>query len=243
MNFIKNLNFMPHLYDVLKTSSQIGKHIPEQSPKIWGVKSLDSAKLTESAADSVASTRSQVTGSCPQVPNYVHYSVKIDASMPGISATPTYHPDRIISHPVTQQLEAPETFSQINSNKLWVVNSRRRNGIIIFKGFHAEFAGPGAAVGGVFDHGCQRVIPLGNLSLVEPESHEEQQKALRIRLQWIRLTQNFTDQAVPAERARMILEQFKSYFDSSIIEQVPDEAFALLVGVLPVTIRKARLVD
>ncbi|WP_346290673.1 hypothetical protein [Sphaerothrix gracilis] len=141
---------------------------------------------------------------------------------------------------MNQNLEAKEILTQFEEDKFWVVNSRRRNGIIVVKQFHAEFAGPGAAVGGSFDLGCQKIIPLGNLSLIPPESHEDQQKALRIRLQWIRLTQNFTDKPVPTERARMILEQFKSYFDASMVEQVPDEAFALLVGVLPYTIRLAR---
>ena len=151
-----------------------------------------------------------------------------------------YRQTRSDSQPVTQVLETDEILNQLNSDQLWVVNSRRRNGIIIYKKFHAEFAGPGAAVGGLFDKTCQKVIPLGNLSLVPSTSHEEQQKALRIRLQWIRLTQNFTDKPVPLERAQMILEQFKNYFDQQIVDHVPDEAFALLVGVFPFTIRIAR---
>ena len=151
-----------------------------------------------------------------------------------------YRPTRSASQSVSQVLEADRILNQLNSDQLWVVNSRRRNGIIIYKKFHAEFAGPGAAVGGLFDKTCQKVIPLGNLSLVPSTSHEDQQKALRIRLQWIRLTQNFTDKPVPLERAQMILEQFKNYFDQQIVDHVPDEAFALLVGVFPFTIRTAR---
>jgi hypothetical protein len=38
----------------------------------------------------------------------------------------------------------------------------------------------------------------------------------------------------------MILNQFQYYFDAKTIAQLPDEALALLVGVLPETIRKAR---
>lgn len=136
--------------------------------------------------------------------------------------------------------ESDDALSKIQSGQLWIVNSRRKNGLIIHKRFYTEFAGPGAAVGGQFDEDCLGVIPLGKLSLLPPESLEEQQKALRIRLQWVRLTQNFTDKAVPLERAQMILEQFKSYFDQNIVDQVPDEAFALLVGVLPPTVRRAR---
>lgn len=137
-------------------------------------------------------------------------------------------------------LDNDDILSRIRGNKLWVVNSRRRNGLIIHKEFYTEFAGPGAAIGGGLDADARAVIPLGNLSLIDPGSIEEQQKALRIRLQWVRLTQNFTDKPVPLDRARMILEQFKSYFDQSIVDEVPDEAFALLVGVLPHTVRRAR---
>lgn len=141
---------------------------------------------------------------------------------------------------VNQTLVVDHVLNRLNSGNLWVVNSRRRNGIILYRGFYAEFAGPGAAVGGPLDGGCEKIIPLGNLSLLEPASHEDQQKALKIRLQWIRLTQNFTDQPSPSDRARMILEQFKTYFDQSTVDQVPDEAFALMVGVLPQTIHKVR---
>jgi hypothetical protein len=133
-----------------------------------------------------------------------------------------------------------DILAKIRSQELWVVNMRRRNGLIIHKEFYTEFAGPGAAIGGGLDADCRRVIPLGSLSLTAPATLEEQQKALKIRLQWVRLTQNFTDKPVAIDRARMILEQFKSYFDQSIVDQVPDEAFALLVGVLPHTVRQAR---
>ncbi len=136
--------------------------------------------------------------------------------------------------------EEADVLGKIRGKDLWIVNSRRRNGLIIHKEFYTEFAGPGAAVGGNLDADCRGVISLGSLSLIAPDSPEEQQKALRIRLQWVRLTQNFTDKPVSIDRARMILEQFKSYFDQSIVDQVPDEAFALMVGVLPCTIRRAR---
>ncbi|MBD0335190.1 MAG: hypothetical protein ICV62_06870 [Cyanobacteria bacterium Co-bin13] len=153
---------------------------------------------------------------------------------------PPIHQKRAITETNLKSSESDDILARIRSGQLWIVNSRRKNGLIIHKRFYTEFAGPGAAVGGQFDEDCLAVIPLGNLSLLLPESLEDQQKALRIRLQWVRLTQNFTDKAVPLERAQMILEQFKSYFDQSLVDQVPDEAFALLVGVLPPTIRRAR---
>jgi hypothetical protein len=141
---------------------------------------------------------------------------------------------------VNQYLKVDEVVEKIESGRLWVVNGRRRNGLIVLREFHAEFAGPGAAVGGDLDQDIVKIIPIGKLSLLEPDSHEAHQNAIKIRLQWIRLTQNFTDQPNPDDRARMILEQFKTYFDQDTVDSVPDEAFALLVGVLPQTIHRVR---
>jgi hypothetical protein len=142
--------------------------------------------------------------------------------------------------PVVEGATAEEILHYLQSGRLWMVNSRRRNGLILCKSYYAEFAGPGAAVGGLFDLDCQRVIPVGDLSLLQPDSHEERQKAYLIRRQWIRLTQQFTDQSVPLQRAQMILNQFENYFDQDTIARIPDEAFALLVGVLPYSVRMAR---
>lgn len=133
-----------------------------------------------------------------------------------------------------------EILQHIRMGRLLVVSKRRRNGLILYKQFHAEFAGPGAVVGGFFDEDCQRVIPVGDLSLVPPHSHEERQEAYLIRRQWIRLTQQFTDTSIPSQRAQMILNQFENYFDADTIARIPDESFALLVGVLPSTVRMAR---
>lgn len=136
--------------------------------------------------------------------------------------------------------EAWSILSRLKAGETLVVNSRRRNGLVLLKPFHAEFAGPGAAVGGQLDVDCCRVIPVGNLSLLEPESYDDCQRAFKIRRQWIKLTQQFTDQPKPLQRAQMILNQFEAYFDAETIANIPDEAFARLVGVLPHTIRGAR---
>ncbi len=147
---------------------------------------------------------------------------------------------RFFGASVNSELKVDNVVEKIGSGQLWVVNSRRRNGLIVLREFHAEFAGPGAAVGGLIDDDIVDVIPIGNLSLLKPESHEDNQNALKIRLQWIRLTQNFTDQPEPDDRALMILEQFKTYFDQETVNLVSDKAFAMLVGVLPQTIRRVR---
>lgn len=144
------------------------------------------------------------------------------------------------SPPVLDGANAQTILDHISSGEVWMVNSRRKNGLILFKPFHAEFAGPGAAVGGVCDQDCHRVIPVGKLSLLYPASHKDKQNAYLIRRQWIKLTQQFTDHSSPLQRAHLILNQFETYFDQQTIARVPDEAFAMLVGVLPYSIRMAR---
>lgn len=136
--------------------------------------------------------------------------------------------------------DVDEISRRLANEELLVVNSRRRNGLIICKEYHAEFAGPGAAVGSFFDTNCRQVIPVGELSLIYPENQEERQKAYLIRRQWIRLTHQLTDNPVPVQRAQMILNQFENYFGAQTVEELPDEAFALLVGVLPQTVRTLR---
>jgi hypothetical protein len=135
---------------------------------------------------------------------------------------------------------AEEILKQIQNQQLWIVNTKRRNGLILYKRHHAEFAGPGSAIGGLFDLDCQRVLPVGNLSLLSAESADDKQRAYLIRRQWVRLTREITDNPMPRQRAQKILNQFEGFFDSETIAKVPDDAFALLVGVLPNTIRKVR---
>lgn len=144
------------------------------------------------------------------------------------------------TQPSFEVQNADEILQRLARGDLLIVNSRRKNGLIICKQFYAEFAGPGAAVGGFFDRDCRQIIPVGELSLIDPCDQEERQKAYLIRRQWIRLTYQLTDNPVPSQRAQMILSQFENYFGADTVEQIPDEAFALLVGVLPQTIRTFR---
>ncbi|HYX18994.1 MAG TPA: hypothetical protein VE944_32515 [Nostoc sp.] len=133
-----------------------------------------------------------------------------------------------------------DILTRLHSGEVFIVNSRRRNGLILFKRYHAEFAGPGAAVGGDYDCDCQRALPIGNLSLLTPESNEERQKAYLIRRQWIRLIKQITENPVPGQRVQKILDQFEQYFPPDIVALLPDVAFALLVGVLPQTVGMVR---
>ncbi|MGF1482343.1 MAG: hypothetical protein ACFB4I_23170 [Cyanophyceae cyanobacterium] len=130
--------------------------------------------------------------------------------------------------------------NQLSSGSLLIVNPRRKNGLILFKQYHAEFAGPGAVVGSNFDDDVTKILPVGNLSLIEPQTSKDRINAYLIRRQWIRLTKQITDNPVPLQRAQVILNQFEHWFDDQTASQIPDEAYALLIGVLPQTIKEVR---
>lgn len=129
---------------------------------------------------------------------------------------------------------------QIKAGELFVVSRRRRNGLILYKQFHADFAGPGAAVGGSLDRDCAAILEVGNLRLAPPGSPQEREEAYRIRRQWTILTRQLTDTKSPEDRARMILSQFENYFAPEVVAMIPDEAFGLMVGIFPKTIAEAR---
>jgi hypothetical protein len=171
----------------------------------------------------------------PKAPHQSHLapvmqSPELDVTVPVSAAFPS----------TVEGVSAEEFLACIQSGQVWTVNSRQRNGIILHKPFHTEFAGPGAAVGGRLDLDCQRIILMGKLSLIRPDSHQERQNAYLIRRQWIKLIQQVTDKSDPLQRAQQILNQFENYFDQDTIGRIPDEAFAAMVGVLPYTIRMAR---
>lgn len=139
--------------------------------------------------------------------------------------------------------ESARLRSQLRQGELLVVNPRRKNGLIIYKTYHAEFAGPGAIIGGNFDRDASRLLAVGNLALITPQNSQARKQAYKMRRQWVRLTKQIIDNPQPTERAQVILNQFEHWFDAATVAGLPDEAFALLVGVLPQTIRKVRNIE
>jgi hypothetical protein len=144
------------------------------------------------------------------------------------------------SSSVSSPIVANDLLTQIKQGDLLAVDSHRRGGLIIFKPFHAEFAGPGAAIGSVFDQDCESVLTIGDFTAEAPRSQEDRQKAYLIRRQWIRLIQQITDNPDAIERVRILLNQFNNYFDWTTVSGLSDESFALMIGVLPQTVNAVR---
>ncbi|MBE9044866.1 hypothetical protein IQ255_10685 [Pleurocapsales cyanobacterium LEGE 10410] len=144
---------------------------------------------------------------------------------------------------IDNKFQINQLLSRLKAKELLIVNPRRKNGLIVYKKYHAEFAGPGAIVGGQFDLDATDILDVGNVSLISPKNSQERKQAYKMRRQWVRLTKQITDNPKPTERAQVILNQFEHWFDVETVSDLPDEAFALLVGVLPQTIRKVRNIE
>jgi len=138
-------------------------------------------------------------------------------------------------------IQPTQILAQLRSGQILCVKGGRGSALIICHRHYAELAGSGAAVGGSFDIDCGRIIPIGNVSLVYPESRAERQKAYVMRQQWIGFTQKAMESSVPLQRAKNLLFLLCKYFDPEMIKRLPDEVLAQMVGVLPKTMRMARV--
>lgn len=143
----------------------------------------------------------------------------------------------LVRKPITQPTDI---LDRLQTGQLLRVSASRGNAIIICHRHHSELAGPGAAVGGFLDLDCDRVITVGRISLVYPESPRERQQAYELRQRWLMITQCAMESWVPLKRAKRLIIILHKYFDRQPIEQLPDEVLAQLVGVLPKTMGLAR---
>lgn len=145
-----------------------------------------------------------------------------------------------------QILDSSDIVNLLKSGKLFIV-SQKRNGLIVFKRYYAEFAGPGAIIGGDYDRDCEGAIPIGNfsLSITKSDEYEKRRTAYLLRRQWVVFIQGITRIENPVKRVRVIINQFKEFFpaEPELVTQLPDIAFAMLVGVLPQTVAMVRRLD
>lgn len=139
-----------------------------------------------------------------------------------------------------RQQESQQLLMTLNSGQLLMVDPHRHNAVIICKAFHAEFAGPGAAVGGALDIDSSRIIPVGDAGLLHPGTYQERQTAYAKRMHWMRWLQQVTNNTSPSQRARVLLFSLQEFFSPQDVDQIPSEILARLVGVLPETIENSR---
>jgi hypothetical protein len=144
------------------------------------------------------------------------------------------------NYSLSNRVEPQKLLRTLSTGQLLMVDPQRANAVIICKAFHAEFAGPGAAVGGVIDVESVGIIPIGDVGLIHPSSYEERQSAYAKRLHWMRWLQQTTDNPIPLQRARVLLFSLEEFFSAEQVDGLPNDVLARLVGVLPQTIATVR---
>lgn len=127
----------------------------------------------------------------------------------------------------------------LKSGQLLAVTEGEPSGLILQKPFFAEFIGPGAAVGGLFDLNCVTIYTLGQAEFTVPVSLEDRQTAFRRRIDNIASMQTLCQAEAPLRRAIDLLDMLCSRFSTDQIRSIPNDVLSKVVGVMPGTIAMA----
>jgi hypothetical protein len=127
----------------------------------------------------------------------------------------------------------------LKSGQLLAVTDSLSAGVILQKPYFAEFVGPGAAVGGMFDIECVTLYALGDAEFTVPATMSERQQAFRRRIEDIEMMQQLCESDVPLHRATNILKLLCDRFGTDEVRSIPNDVLAKLAGVLPGTIQMA----
>lgn len=142
-----------------------------------------------------------------------------------LSVNPILPPTQILSH--------------LHSGQLLRIEAQSGNGVIVCHRHYAQILGPGAAVGGIFDLDGRRIITIGQISLVHPESLAEKRQAFLTRKKWITSTQKIANHPSALQRATILLRMLERYCGIETTMQLPAAILAQVVGVLPGTMETA----
>lgn len=146
-------------------------------------------------------------------------------SSQALSLNPLLPPTQILSH--------------LHSGQLLRIDAQPGNGVIICHRHHADILGPGAAVGGLLDLDCRRIVTLGQVSLVYPDSLAEKRQAFQTRQKWIASTGKIAKHPSALQRATILLRMLERYCGTEATTQLPANVLSHIVGVLPSTMETA----
>jgi hypothetical protein len=121
------------------------------------------------------------------------------------------------------------------ASQLLAISEQRKSGLILCKAFHAEFAGPGAAISSFVEQPYRAVIAIGEPELVTIETQADRRQAYSRRIQWGRWLSKIAEQADPVLRIERLFAGFEGFFGRQVVMSLPAEVVASMVGVLPET--------
>ncbi|MGC9503568.1 hypothetical protein [Baaleninema sp.] len=137
----------------------------------------------------------------------------------------------------TRALSISLPLSLLRSGQILALTPDSKGGLILQKGFYADWIPPGALVGGYYDIDCSRVYVAGKIRFHAPESRQGRSKALQIRMGQISQLQEIIGDPSSFRRAYKILRHLSQWLSYRDMRQIPHELIAQLVGVNPSTVK------
>lgn len=131
-----------------------------------------------------------------------------------------------------------QILNQLHKGERLQVIATKGSVLIICHEYHAEIVGSGAAIGGLVDLRCRRLIPIGEVYFQALPSGPARQQARQIRLKWTRCTQKVLIYVEPTKRAAVMLRMIENFCGVAATRAIPQDVLAQLVGVLPETAAK-----
>ena len=144
----------------------------------------------------------------------------------------------LLARPGANQFNS--TLSTEGPRPLLMVGEQKKSGLILCKEFHAEFAGPGAALCSPAEQPYKAVIAIGSPDIMMTCSDTDRSRAYGLRIQWSRWLYRIADQENPIDRVEKLLAGLEGFFGRSVVMSLPSEVLALLVGVLPQTVDQVK---
>jgi hypothetical protein len=129
-----------------------------------------------------------------------------------------------------------QVLNQLHKGERLQVIATKGSVLILCHEYHAEIAGSGAAIGGLADLRCRRLIPIGEVYFQALPSGQARQQARRIRQKWTRCTQKVLIHVEPTKRATIMLRILEKFCGVTAARALPQDVLAQLVGVLPETV-------
>jgi hypothetical protein len=126
------------------------------------------------------------------------------------------------------------------SERLMAIRENKKSGLILCKEFHAEFAGPGAAISSPAEQPYRAIIAIGDPDLITLDSMDARQQAYGRRIQWSRWLYRIAEHPDPMIRVERLFAGFEGFFGRQVVMNIPVEVVALLVGVFPQTVQEAQ---
>jgi hypothetical protein len=124
--------------------------------------------------------------------------------------------------------------------RLMAIRENKKSGLILCKEFHAEFAGPGAAISSPAEQPYKAIIAIGDPDLITLENMDARQQAYGRRIQWSRWLYRIAEHPDPVIRVERLFAGFEGFFGHQVVMNIPVEVVALLVGVFPETAQEVK---